>query len=79
VVENSADMLKVPGLTSSTRGRKIRKSKGKIKTFAVSCHSLEDRLTRDHVWKTARGTGDEEGSVSSPLECWGMQKGKPGR
>lgn len=56
VAENLAGMLKVQGLTSSTRGKKKKKGGGvKAKEIVVVYpHSLEDilshsRLPRDHV------------------------------
>lgn len=56
MAENLAGMLKVQGLTSSTRGKK-KKEKGGVKAkeiVVVHPHSLEDilshsRLPRDHV------------------------------
>lgn len=75
MVENLAGMLKVLGLTSSTREKKIRQKKGKKKkNFAVSSHSSEDSLPRDHVEKTAWGGGDRKGSLSSPLEHWACRQ-----
>lgn len=56
VAENLACMLKVQGLTSSTRGKKKKeKGGGEAKEIFVVCpHSLDDilnhsRLPRDHV------------------------------
>lgn len=55
MVENLAGMLKVQGLTSSTRGKKKKEKGGGAKEIVVvRPHSLEDtlshsRLPRDHV------------------------------
>lgn len=56
MAENLAGMLKVHGLTSSTRGKKKKEKKGwgAKEIVVVHPHSLEDilsysRLPRDHV------------------------------
>lgn len=52
MVENSAGMLKVLGgfdLQHQREGNKKEKAKEKKNLFAVSSHSLEGRLARDHV------------------------------
>lgn len=64
-------MLKVLGLTSSTRGKKIRKKKQrKKKFFAAYSHSLETDWPEIVRREQYRAKGTQEGSVSSPLECW---------
>lgn len=78
MVENLAGMLKVLGLTSSTRGKKIRKKKGKKNLCSVLPFLGGQPAQRSCVEDRAWGRGDSGRKFIFSPRTLGMQRGKPG-